>query len=135
MDSKGSFIDRSEHGSVLQSHIVAVPRSPSLPQGVQRHALRSTDLWRPFLSGRKEGTFGLMDRRAGSLTAPVPTGLSLHPLPPTDGEQEAAERDVPRLPSQTPRAGQDGADSLCLLDVLDALGQAHVERLREQEGH
>lgn len=64
-----------------------------------------------------------------------PTGLSLHPLPPTDGELRAAERDVPRLSQQTPCGGQDGADSLRLLDVLDALRQTHVERLREQEGH
>lgn len=42
---------------------------------------------------------------------------------------------LPASLKQTPCAGQDGADSLCLLNVLNALGQAHVECLREQEGH
>lgn len=77
-----------------------------------------------------------MGRKAGRPTGPQannPTGLSLLPLPPTDGELQAAERDVP-IPHQTPDAGQDRGDSLWFLHVLDALGKARVERLGEQEG-
>lgn len=42
-----------------------------------------------------------MDRRAGILTASVPTRLSLHLLPPTDRELQAAERGIPCLSGQT----------------------------------
>lgn len=76
-----------------------------------------------------------MDRRPRSLTIPIPVRLSLDLLPPMDGELEAAEWDISVPFHQTPRAGQDRADSLCLLDVLNAFRQAHVECLWEQEGH
>lgn len=79
--------------------------------------------------------FGLVDRRAKGLAVPIPAGVSLDLLLPMDVELQMVDGTLLCLFWQTLCAGQDGAYSLCLLDVFNALRQAHIECLWEQEGH
>lgn len=79
--------------------------------------------------------FGLVDRRAKGLAVPIPAELSLDLLLPMDVELQMADGTFPRLFWQSLCVGQDGAYSLCLLNVLNALRQVRIECLWEQEGH
>jgi len=79
--------------------------------------------------------FGLVDRRAKGLAVPIPAELSLDLLLPMDVELQMADGTFPCLFWQSLCVRQDGAYSLCLLNVLNALRQVRIECLWEQEGH